>query len=90
LLLYFTKQKDQIISIGADQSVNTKSPLNLQLSNHQLAEAILIIRPYQKGHNPKVHLATQEVIEVPATPEILQLFDQANATELVSMELPQK
>ena len=87
LLLYFTKQKDQIISIGSNQSATAKSPMNLELANHQLTEAILIIRPFKKGVKPKVHLATQEVTGIPITPEILQILNQANATELASVEI---
>jgi formate-dependent nitrite reductase membrane component NrfD len=87
LLLYFTKQKDQIISIGASQPTNIKTPMNLELANHQLVEAILIIRPFKKGTIPKVHLATQEVTGIPITPEILQILNQANATELASVEI---
>jgi hypothetical protein len=90
LVLYFTKQKDQIISIGATQTTNAKTPMNLQLSNNQLVEAILIIRPLKHGRQPKIHLATRGTTEVPITPEVLQILRQANATEMVSVELQQQ
>jgi uncharacterized membrane protein len=78
LLMYFTKQREQIITLtGTDEQ-----SAQLQIKRHQIVEAIFVIRPEKRSRPIRVHIAQRKNSATP-----IPLIKSLDVNEIMTLPL---